>query len=784
MDIKIGGVFVPVAENSEQIEDAIEERSTASFAVVDKLNQFTFQKGQPVEIYDNNLLLFSGIIESALKKVYTHNGVAKHAISCIDWHYLADKRIIANAYTNQHAGEIVRDIVDTILSHEGVQYYDHEEYIAYTQGFFPAQYERLASIDDGPIVHEAVFNYVRVSDALNRLAEKAGYWWKIDQHKRLHFVPRTTYTAPFAVAAADMRDNSIDVEQGNPLYRNRQYVRGGKDITDPQTQSFRGDFENKSFITGFPVAKVPSLELTRAALSFAGTSYCRIPDEVSASLGGKGACTMRMKVFAESASEISTLLTLSVSGTLGKVEFTLTTDRRLRIGGRAVSTDGFASLTTTDAINLNQWYEVEATLDVANNTASIKVDGVQWATPGSISWASSAFSSDVGDRNVIGARVALDRFFQGKIQDVRVYGDDNLIGYWPLNDGEWTDIYDYGPSGLHGEVIGATWTVGPAEAQTVGIRGVEEGRQWYWNKGSNVISQEMGGIPLGAYDTLSVTYQGEFDIVILTESPQEIAGRQSIEGGGTGIVEDVHDERNIFSRTAAFELANAKLDKYGTVGRKVRFQTRRQGLEPGQLLTVTLPEHFITSKELLIDKIEITTENDIVWYTIEAVQGPSHGSWAQLFYHMASRGEAFVVRENISEEQILITLADFNRIWLQTDEPNIFTEVYPGEDTYPGFYPSFEHSDRVKYLAWYKDGVEIGRKAITQQTGADTDEIFTLVFLASFEANEELSHLGWWGGWQATEEIGSGVEVDKQMFDKNKTAVEGIQVNKTDTKGW
>ena len=49
--------------------------------------------------------------------------------------------------------------------------------------------------------------------------------------------------------------------------------------------------------------------------------------------------------------------------------------------------------------------------------------------------------------------------------------------------------------------------------QTVGIRGLETGRQWYWNKGSNEISQELTDTPLADTQALRITYKGLATVV-------------------------------------------------------------------------------------------------------------------------------------------------------------------------------------------------------------------------------------------------------------------------------
>src|SRR5690606_2836220 len=77
--------------------------------------------------------------------------------------------------------------------------------------------------------------------------------------------------------------------------------------------------------------------------------------------------------------------------------------------------------------------------------------------------------------------------------------------------------------------------------KTVGIRGLDSGKDWYWSKGENTISQESSATPLESTDILSVTYQGEFPIVVITKDDAEIIARQTLEQN-SGINEDVEDE--------------------------------------------------------------------------------------------------------------------------------------------------------------------------------------------------------------------------------------------------
>lgn len=582
--IKINDQEILFGKNTLRIDDAIDERTTCRFDVIDMDGTQSYRKGQNVEVYNNGVLIFAGVVETAKEIVIAQNGAKSHQINAVDWHYLADKRIIAKAYQNQTVGYIVRDIVENYLADEGVtiDFIAHHTFLSTDQ---PVSYPFQSTVDDGQLLTEAVFNYSRVSDALDTLAEKAGYWWRIDENKKLYFVARTAFKAPFVATNNIMLKGSIAVDKGNPEYRNTQYIRGVKDVTDPQTEISVGDGDKKAFVVGYPIAKVPTIE-----------------------------------------------------------------------------------------VNLN----------------------------------------------------------------------------------------------------GAGWV-----AQTVGIRGLDGGRNWYWSKSSNTVSQDDSATPLAKdVDKIRIVYQGEFDVVIKSRLQDEIDGLSTIDGT-TGIVEDVADEPSASGRSAGFESANAKLKKFSIDGKKVSFKTWKKGLVIGQLLTVNLPQYGIIDEEFLIEAIAISKEDNKYYYDVRAVLGIGNQSWTKFFYAMATRGQTFVIRENISEDQILTTLEEFTKIWEASDSPNIFKQVYAAADLFPSdtLFPTFEQDERVDYFAWYSGATELGRKAVTKQT----DNLKTTVILSPLEANATITHVGWWGGIKATSAIGTGVEVDKQAYDKVKTQLEAIQIDKTDT---
>jgi len=121
MEIYISNEKQSIMTNSLNIEDEIESRATAFFAVKDLQGNKSFHKGQPVEVYHKDNLIFKGFIEMSRKVAITNVGNYIHDITCTDMHYLADKRIVALAETNTTAGSIVGTLVVRYLEAEGVE---------------------------------------------------------------------------------------------------------------------------------------------------------------------------------------------------------------------------------------------------------------------------------------------------------------------------------------------------------------------------------------------------------------------------------------------------------------------------------------------------------------------------------------------------------------------------------------------------------------------------------------------------------------------------------------
>ncbi|MDV2988578.1 MAG: hypothetical protein P3T54_00230 [Dehalogenimonas sp.] len=253
--VKLGGVLVQRASQSLSLELEVGQRSTGEVIIMDLTGTASYPEGTPVLVervasHTGNVFerLFAGFVENyKIIRIAPAVPDRYHALTLKDGHYLADKRYAAESYTGQTAGYIVNDLFEKYLEDEGVT---------------------IGSIETGPVVAEMVVNYVQVSKAFDRLAERCGFVWYIDEYFKLYFTAKTTTAAPWPLLSSDIfREGSPEgtLESSNPMYRNRQYVRAGKSLTDTQTETKIGDGSSTAFVVGFPIAKVPTITVDTVA---------------------------------------------------------------------------------------------------------------------------------------------------------------------------------------------------------------------------------------------------------------------------------------------------------------------------------------------------------------------------------------------------------------------------------------------------------------------------------------------------------------------------------------
>lgn len=225
------------------IKKAINERSLFDFQLKDVTGTYRPAPGQSVQLYDGATLVFGGIIDEVEEYRALGNSMLVCEVPANDYHEIADRVLVAETYTGQTAGAIIEDIRSKYLNGEGV-----------TAG----------TIQTGVTISKAVFNYIPVSQAYDEISEITGFQWEINPSKALSYFDRSTYAAPWGITSTSAIRN-VKVRKDRSQYRNRQYLRAGKQATDNQTREFAGDGKTTVFAVDYPIAETPTITVNAVA---------------------------------------------------------------------------------------------------------------------------------------------------------------------------------------------------------------------------------------------------------------------------------------------------------------------------------------------------------------------------------------------------------------------------------------------------------------------------------------------------------------------------------------
>lgn len=201
----------------------------------------------------------------------------------------------------------------------------------------------------------------------------------------------------------------------------------------------------------------------------------------------------------------------------------------------------------------------------------------------------------------------------------------------------WTLAYPVG-------ALPTSITVGGV-AQTIGIKQVDTGRNFYYQIGDPVIIQDDGAGAVGAGVAIAVTYEGQYPILISAQADSEVAAQATV-SGASGIFEAIEQRENVDNDDAALGIAEGLLRRYGKILRRLRFQTDTAGLAVGQILNAAFTQHGV-SGTWLVDSVSARDRfgKTLIW-DIEALDGESVGGWSQFFATLAARGAMVEFREN------------------------------------------------------------------------------------------------------------------------------------------
>ena len=317
--------------------------------------------------------------------------------------------------------------------------------------------------------------------------------------------------------------------------------------------------------------------------------------------------------------------------------------------------------------------------------------------------------------------------------------------------------------------------------KTVGIKDVEEGKDFYWNKESDVFTTSL---TLSGGEDVKIVYTGAFPITAKATDESQILERAGIERNG-GKYEDAETISNVGTLSELLDLALTRLRQYGKMGKEITFYTKQEGLEAGDTMYSDLPKYNVNNMDLLILRVTISEDStfDNYLYYVEAVSGEAVGGWVEFFKKLISPDKEIEIENSVENICILRTLS---RNWIENEIPNILRPVYPSETLFPSetLGPMFDDGKQVMYISLYDSlDVEIYRKYRTSQK-ITSDKIETIFVFLLDEANGNIAKVKFWGGTGAAIDSESGVLVDTQTFVFEKTDKSVLQITKIDIKGW
>lgn len=227
---------------SYAFESLVDGRPTFDAELLVVGQEITPLLGQWIRFTLDTVPLFSGLLHEVERRYVSENNATHtlYAIQTVGWATICDRRLVLESYENQTAGFIFRDLVAIYLASEG-----------FTVG----------TVDEGPVVSKAVFPDVTVAQAFDDLKAVSGLHWFCDEYKVLHLADTTCFVAPFGLDSSNAIFRKINLKQSRDRYRNVQILKGGHGLSDPQTETFKGDGQDHPWTVSLPIGELQSVSL-------------------------------------------------------------------------------------------------------------------------------------------------------------------------------------------------------------------------------------------------------------------------------------------------------------------------------------------------------------------------------------------------------------------------------------------------------------------------------------------------------------------------------------------
>lgn len=228
-------------------------------------------------------------------------------------------------------------------------------------------------------------------------------------------------------------------------------------------------------------------------------------------------------------------------------------------------------------------------------------------------------------------------------------------------------------------------------SKTVGIKGTDTGKDFYWAQGDPVIAQDTSGTVLTAAQC-SVSYIGQYPTIFYAQDAAQVAYQSDLDSS-TGIVEDAEENSTITSFGSGISYISEALVRYAKQGVQFQFSTLDASYSPGQLITVDLEDYALDKAEMLVESVDTDDQTDgyNLWHRVNAIKGPTDTTWQDFFSKLLKTPQK-AENINVGVSQVLNTLQTFTANVNLTAMLTVkaFGGLAPSNSLFPanGLYPS------------------------------------------------------------------------------------------------
>ncbi len=200
-----------------------------------------------IEILDGTEKIFSGKITGISDRA--DGLVITQTITAKDWTSELDRVTVTERYKDMTVGEIIADLIATVLAGTGVT---------------------GTNIDCSIEVSSIAFNSIAVTKAIQTLAEQVNYSWYIDYDKDIHFFAKNTELAPFNLddTSGNFVWDSLELDNDISQLRNVVIIRGGDKTSTTVCSKFHtGDGSQTTFNTDYKYANKPTVTVNGVSMT-------------------------------------------------------------------------------------------------------------------------------------------------------------------------------------------------------------------------------------------------------------------------------------------------------------------------------------------------------------------------------------------------------------------------------------------------------------------------------------------------------------------------------------